>query len=185
MRPITLLAAAAIAVLAVPAAAELAPGARAPDFTAEGALGGKPFTVNLHAALKKGPVVLYFFPAAFTGGCNAEAHAFAEASDDFRKAGATVIGMTAGNVDRIVEFSADTKLCSGKFAVAAATPAIIASYGVLLKKPDGTPTTITSRTSYVIAPNGKILFAHTDMSPADHITMTLAAVRKYRAAHRR
>lgn len=185
MRPIALLAAAAIVAIAVPAAATLAPGAKAPDFTAEGALGGKPFTVNLHAALKKGPVVLYFFPAAFTGGCNAEAHAFAEAIDDFRKQGATVIGMTAGNVDRIVEFSADTKLCSGKFAVAAATPAIIASYGVLLKKPDGTPTAITSRTSYVIAPGGKILFAHTDMSPADHITLTLDAVRKYRVAHKR
>jgi len=184
MRPITLLTAATIAAIAVPAAAELAPGAKAPDFTAQGALAGKPFTVNLHATLKKGPVVLYFFPAAFTGGCNAEAHAFAEASEDFKKAGATVIGMTAGNVDRIVEFSSDTKLCSGKFAVAAASPAVIQSYGVLLKKPDGTPTTITSRTSFVIAPNGKILFVHSDMNPADHIRLTLDAVRKYRAAHK-
>lgn len=184
MRPITMFAAAAIAALAVPAAATLAPGASAPNFTVDGAKGGKPFTVNLREALRKGPVVLYFFPAAYTGGCNAEAHAFAEASDDFRKAGATVIGMTAGNIDRIVEFSADTKLCSGKFAVAAATPAIIQSYGVLLKKPDGTPTTITSRTSFVIAPNGKILFVHSDMNPADHITLTLDAVRKYRAHHR-
>lgn len=184
MRPITLFAAVAT-VLAVPAAAALAPGARAPTFTAQGAIGGKPFTVNLAAALKKGPVVLYFFPAAFTGGCNAEAHAFAEASDDFKALGATVIGMTAGNVDRIVEFSADTKLCSGKFAVAAATPAIISAYDVLLKKPDGTPTTITSRTSFVIAPNGKILFVHSDMNPADHIRLTLDAVRKYRATHKR
>ena len=183
MRPITLFAAAAI-VLAVPAAAALAPGAKAPTFTAQGAIAGKPFTVNLAAALKKGPVVLYFFPAAFTGGCNAEAHAFAEASDDFKAQGATVIGMTAGNVDRIVEFSADTKLCSGKFAVAAATPAIISAYDVLLKKPDGTPTTITSRTSFVIAPNGKILFVHSDMNPADHIRLTLDAVRKYRASHK-
>lgn len=183
MRPITLFAAAAV-VLAVPAAAALAPGAKAPAFTAQGAIAGKPFTVNLSATLKKGPVVLYFFPAAFTGGCNAEAHAFAEATDDFKAQGATVIGMTAGNVDRIVEFSADTKLCSGKFAVAAATPAIISAYDVLLKKPDGTPTTITSRTSFVIAPNGKILFVHSDMNPADHIRLTLDAVRKYRAAHK-
>lgn len=184
MRPITMFAAVAAVALAVPAAATLAPGAKAPNFTAEGAMGGKPFTVNLREALKKGPVVLYFFPAAYTGGCNAEAHAFAEASDDFKKAGATVIGMTAGNIDRITEFSADTKLCSGKFAVAAATPAVIQSYGVLLKKPDGTATNITSRTSYVIAPNGKILFVHSDMNPAEHISLTLAAVRKYRAAHR-
>lgn len=185
MRPITMFAAVAAVALAVPAAATLAPGAKAPNFTAEGAMGGKPFTVNLREALKKGPVVLYFFPAAYTGGCNAEAHAFAEASDDFKKAGATVIGMTAGNIDRITEFSADTKLCSGKFAVAAATPAVIQSYGVLLKKPDGTATNITSRTSYVIAPNGKILFVHSDMNPAEHISLTLAAVRKYRAAHKR
>ena len=183
MRPIAMFVAAA-AVIAVPAAAALAPGARAPNFTAEGAVAGKPFTVNLRTALRKGPVVLYFFPAAYTGGCNAEAHAFAESIDDFRKAGATVIGMTAGNVDRIVEFSADTKLCSGKFPVAAASPKIISDYGVLLKKPDGTPTTMTSRTSFVIAPNGKIIFEHTDMSPLDHIRLSLEAVRKYRAAHK-
>jgi peroxiredoxin len=169
--------------LATPAAANLNAGAKAPDFTAEGALAGKPFTVNLKAALKKGPVVLYFFPAAFTGGCNAEAHAFAEAIPDFQKAGATVIGMTAGNVDRIKEFSSDTKLCSGKFAVAAASPAVIKSYDVLLVGKDGKPSTITSRTSYVIAPNGKILLVHSDMSPADHITLTLDAVKKYRAQH--
>jgi len=184
MRTKLLLAALALAA-ALPAAAALAPGAKAPNFVAQGALAGKPFTVDLKAALKKGPVVLYFFPAAFTGGCNAEAHAFAEAMPDFQKAGATVIGMTAGNVDRIVEFSSDTKLCSGKFAVAAASPQVIKSYDVLLKKPDGSATTITDRTSFVIAPNGKIIFAHTDMSPLDHIRLSLEAVQKYRAAHKR
>ena len=184
MRRSLLLLAALSLPFAIPAAASLAPGAKAPDFTAQGAVAGKPFTVNLKAALKKGPVVLYFFPAAFTGGCNAEAHAFAEAIDDFKAAGATVIGMTAGNVERIVEFSADTKLCSGKFAVAAASPEVIKGYDVLLKKPDGTPTNITSRTSFVIAPNGKILFVHSDMNPADHIRLTLAAVRDYRAKHK-
>ncbi len=168
---------------AFPAQAALAPGAKAPDFTANGAIAGHPFTVKLSEALKKGPVVLYFFPAAFTGGCNAEAHAFAESIDKFHAAGATVIGMTAGNVDQLEKFSSE--LCAGKFAVAAATPAVISGYDVLLKKPDGTATTITDRTSFVIAPNGKIIFAHTDMSPADHISMTLAAVQKYHAAHRR
>jgi peroxiredoxin Q/BCP len=171
--------------LATPALANLGAGAKAPDFTAEGALAGKPFTVNLKTALKKGPVVLYFFPAAFTAGCNAEAHAFAEAADDFKKAGATVIGMTAGNVHRIQEFSADTKLCSGKFAVAAASPDVIKKYDVLLVGKDGKPTTVTNRTSYVIAPNGKILFVHSDLSAADHVTTTLAAVQKYRASHKR
>ena len=90
--------------------------------------------------------------------------------------------MTAGNVDQLQKFSSE--YCAGKFAVAAASPAVIKGYDVLLKKPDGTPTTITSRTSYVIAPNGKILFAHTDMNPSDHIRLTLDAVRKYKAAKR-
>ncbi len=173
-----LLFAALILPFAVPAGAALAPGAKAPDFTAQGASAGQPFTVKLSTALKKGPVVLYFFPAAFTSGCNAEAHAFAEALPDFTKAGATVIGMTAGNVDQLTKFSSEH--CAGKFAVAAASPEVIKGYDVLLKKPDGTPTTITSRTSFVIAPSGKVLFAHTDMNPADHVRLTLEAVQKYK-----
>lgn len=182
MRPRLLLAFAAALSLAVPATAALKVGQAAPDFTAPGASAGKPFTVNLKAALKKGPVVLYFFPAAYSKGCNAEAHAFAEALPEFQKAGATVIGMTAGNVDQLEKFSAEH--CAGKFAVAAASPKIIAGYDVLLKGADGKPTTITSRTSFVIAPNGKIVFAHTDMNPADHIRMTLAAVRSSAAKKR-
>ena len=177
-----LLIAAAAVSLAMPAAAALKTGARAPDFTAPGAMAGKPFTVNLKAALKKGPVVLYFFPAAFTDGCNAEAHAFAEALPDFQKAGATVIGMTAGNIDKLEAFSAEK--CAGKFAVAAASPEIVKGYDVQLTRSDGTVTKITSRTSYVIAPNGKVIFVHSDMNPADHIRLSLEAVRKYRAARR-
>jgi thioredoxin-dependent peroxiredoxin len=181
MRKLLIAAAAALS-LAVPATAALQTGQVAPDFTAPGAMAGKPFTVNLKAALKKGPVVLYFFPAAFTAGCNAEAHAFAEALPDFQKAGATVIGMTAGNVEKLEAFSAEK--CAGKFAVAAASPTIIKGYDVLLTGKDGKPTTVTSRTSYVIAPNGKVIFVHSDMSPADHIRLSLAAVQKYKASHR-
>jgi peroxiredoxin len=164
--------------LGVPATAALAPGAAAPDFTASGAMAGKPLTVSLKAALKKGPVVLYFFPAAFTKGCNIEAKAFADALPEFQKAGATVIGMTAGNVDQLQRFSAEH--CAGKFAVAAASPQVIKGYDVLLKKADGTATSVTSRTSFVIAPNGRVIFAHTDMNPNDHVRMTLDAVRSYR-----
>lgn len=181
MRKLLITAAAALS-LAMPATAALQTGQVAPDFTAPGAMAGKPFTVNLKAALKKGPVVLYFFPAAFTAGCNAEAHAFAEALPDFQKAGATVIGMTAGNVEKLEAFSAEK--CAGKFAVAAASPEIIKGYDVLLTGKDGKPTTVTSRTSYVIAPNGKVLFVHSDMSPADHIRLSLAAVQKYKASHK-
>lgn len=163
--------------LAMPAGAELAPAAKAPMFTAKGAVAGKAITVDLKAALKKGPVVLYFFPAAFTSGCNAEAHAFAESLDDFTKAGATVIGMTAGNVDQLEKFS--SQYCAGKFAVAAATPEVAKGYDVLMQNAK-----YTKRTSYVIAPDGKVLFVHSDPNPADHIRQTLAAVQKYHESHR-
>ena len=165
----------AAALIASPALATLAPGAKAPTFTAQGAVAGKPFTVDLAAQLKKGPVVLYFFPAAFTGGCNAEAHAFADAVTDFQQAHATVIGVTAGNVDKLQAFSAEK--CAGKFAVAAATPAIVKAYDVSLGRttPMGD---ITSRTSYVIGRDGRVAFVHSDMNPAEHVQLTLAAVRK-------
>ncbi len=181
MRAHVLLAAAALAMTA-PASAELGKGAKAPLFKADGAVAGQPVKVDLAAALKKGPVVLYFFPAAFTAGCNAEAHAFAEALPDFQKAGATVIGMTAGNVDQLAKFSSEH--CAGKFAVAAASPEVIRGYDVQLTKPDGSKTTLTSRTSYVIAPDGRVIFSYSDMKPGDHIRLSLDAVRKYRAAHR-
>ena len=159
---------------AAPATAALNVGAKAPDFTARGAVAGKPIAVHLADQLKNGPVVLYFFPAAFTGGCNAEAHAFAEAVDDFRKAGATVIGMTAGNVDKLAAFSSEK--CAGKFAVAAASPAVVSGYDVALTRP-GMPAGYTSRTSYVIGRDGKVAFVHSDMNPAEHVSQTLAAVR--------
>lgn len=142
--------------------------------------------MNLAAQLKKGPVVLYFFPAAFTGGCNAEGHAFAEAVPQFRAAGATVIGMSADPVDRLVPFSAEK--CAGKFAVASAGPRVVAGYDVAFPKPipgaDGKPRTVTTRTSYVIAPGGRVLFVHDEMNPAEHVAQTLAAVRRYAATRR-
>ncbi|VVS99532.1 Peroxiredoxin [Sphingomonas sp. EC-HK361] len=170
-----LVAFAAAALIAVPAVAALAPGATAPDFTTRGAIAGKVVTVHLADQLKKGPVVLYFFPAAFTGGCNAEAHAFAEAVPDFQKAGATVIGMSADPVDTLVKFSAEK--CAGKFAVASAGPAVVKGYDVALGR-QLAGRDITSRTSYVIARDGKVSFVHSDMNPAEHVAMTLAAVRK-------
>ena len=170
-----LLALVAALLAAVPAAAALAPGAQAPDFTTRGAIAGKVFTVHLADQLRKGPVVLYFFPAAFTAGCNAEARAFAEHVADFRKAGATVIGMSADTVEDLAKFSSSE--CAGKFAVASAGPAVIAGYDVALRRErNGHP--ITSRTSYVIAPDGRIAFVHADMNPAEHVALTLDAVSK-------
>lgn len=167
--------AAAALLLASPATAALAPGAKAPDFQTRGAIAGKVFNLHLADALKKGPVVLYFFPAAFTGGCNAEAHAFAEAIPDFQKAGATVIGMSADTVDTLAKFSSEK--CAGKFAVASAGPKVIAGYDVALpQKLNGRP--ITSRTSYVLGRDGRVLFVHNDMDASKHVALTLAAVQK-------
>ncbi|MFN3434605.1 MAG: peroxiredoxin [Sphingomonas sp.] len=172
MRPFT--AFAAVALAAAPAtAAGLAVGAKAPTFTTRGAVAGQVVNIDLAQQLKKGPVVLYFFPAAFTGGCNAEAHAFAEAVPDFRKAGATVIGMSADDVPTLQRFSSEK--CAGKFAVASAGPAVIRNYDVAL---NAGGRALTKRTSYVIGKDGRIAFVHDDMNPAQHVALTLAAVRK-------
>lgn len=162
--------AAALFVLPKAATSALPVGAKAPDFTTRGALGGKLFTLKLSDHLKKGAVVLYFFPAAFTPGCTAEAHEFAEATDDFKAAGATVIGMSADPVDKLARFS--TEECRGKFAVASAGPAIIKAYDVAL--PVGG---MTNRTSYVISRAGRIVYVHSAMNYKDHVKNTLAAVK--------
>ena len=157
--------------LAPTADAALKEGSQAPDFTTTAALGGASFTFKLSEALKKGPVVLYFFPAAFTSGCTVEAHEFAEATADFTKLGATVIGVTAGNVERVAEFSKVE--CRDKFAVAADPGAKIAAQyqSTLIMRPGW-----SDRTSYVIAPSGKILLTYSDLSPNKHVEKTLAAV---------
>jgi peroxiredoxin Q/BCP len=161
--------------VAAPVAATLAAGAKAPDFTTRGAIAGKVVSVHLAAQLKKGPVVLYFFPAAFTGGCNAEAHAFAEAVPAFRKAGATVIGMSADDVPTLQRFSQEK--CAGQFAVASAGPAVIKGFDVALGRQIA-GRDATKRTSYVIGRDGRVALVHDDLNPAEHVTLTLAAVQK-------
>src|SRR6516164_9007893 len=106
------------ALCAAPAFAALKVGDTAPDFTAKGSLGGKEFTFNLKDALKKGPVVVYFYPSAYTGGCDLEAHTFAEESDKFAAAGASIIGVSADDLSRLKRFSADPNFCAGKFPIA-------------------------------------------------------------------
>jgi peroxiredoxin Q/BCP len=175
---IALLAAALTLPFAAPLSAALAPGAKAPDFTTQAAIAGKAFTLNLRSQLRKGPVVLYFFPAAFTGGCNAEAKAFADAVDQFKAAGATVIGMSADPIGKLQAFS--NEHCAGRFAVASAGPRVIQGFDVALDRPagaDGKARTMTTRTSYVIGRDGRIAFVHSDMNPTDHVRTTLAAVR--------
>ncbi len=179
IQAVTGVAAAALLVGAAGTAlAALPVGAQAPDFKAQAALAGDTSTFSLKEALKTGPVVLYFFPAAFTSGCTQEAHEFAEASDSFAKLHATVIGVTAGNVDRVAEFSKVE--CRNKFRVAADPGAKIAAQ--YESQMQGNPL-LSDRTSYVIARDGKILLSYTDMDPHAHIEKTLAATEAWAASH--
>jgi peroxiredoxin len=154
-----------------PATAALKVGAKAPDFTTTGAIGGKAFKLHLAERLKKGPVVLYFFPKAFTSGCTAEAHAFSEAIADFKKAGAQVIGMSADNLATLKDFS--VKECRSAFPVATATPGTQKAYDVAWAAHPG----LTTRTSYVIDKSGKIVMVHDDLDFSEHVAKTLAAVK--------
>ncbi|MFL6593267.1 MAG: peroxiredoxin [Luteimonas sp.] len=165
---------AASAAIATPSFAALKVGAHAPDFSAPAYLAGKAFTFKLSDALKKGPVVVYFFPAAHTSGCNIEAHLFSQAIDEFKAQKATVIGVTAGNTDQLADFSKETEHCSGKFPVAADSGAKIArDYdAVLAKKPEW-----SDRTSYVIAPSGDIVHVYSNLDPKEHVHETLDAVK--------
>lgn len=171
--PARLAVAAAIALAcAGPALAALKPGDAAPAFKAPAYLAGQPFTFDLAKALERGPVVVYFFPAAHTPGCNLEAHLFSEATDKFKAEGVSVVGVTAGNVDQLADFSKETEHCGGKFPVAADPGAkIAAQYGaVLAKKPEW-----SDRTSYLIAPSGKIVAVHSDLNPNLHVKSMLEA----------
>jgi peroxiredoxin len=156
--------------LALPAAAHLAPGATAPAFTAQAAKGGTVSTVSLAGALAKGPVVVYFFPAAFTSGCTAEAHDFAEHAADFAALGATVIAISGDDIATQKRFS--TLECRSKFLVAADPGLAIAKryQAVILNA-------YADRTSYVIARDGKVVYEYTDLDPSKHVANTLNALR--------
>ncbi|HEV2677939.1 MAG TPA: peroxiredoxin [Aliidongia sp.] len=165
--------------LATPALAALKPGDAAPDFTAPATLAGKEFTFSLADKLKDGPVVLYFYPAAFTSGCSVEAHDFAEATDRFKALGASIIGVSADKIDVLDKFS--TADCQSKFALAADPDLKVAkSYDSVLTSLLG----YADRTSYVIAPDGKVLYSYSAMDPDKHVENTLAAVTRWRADHK-
>jgi len=167
------------ALLTMPAHAALKVGERAPDFTTQASLGGKVFTYSLAAALKQGPVVLYFYPAAFTKGCTIEAHNFADAEDKYRDLGATVIGVSHDGIEKLNKFSVSE--CRSKFPVASdADQRIMKSYdAVLPQKPK-----YANRTSYVIIPGGEIIYTYTDLHPDRHVENTLAALREWEAEHK-
>lgn len=173
------LAALALFVAAVPALAALSVGAKAPNFTLQASLGGNVFTYSLADALKKGPVVLYFYPAAFTKGCTIEAHDFADATAQYKALGATVIGVSHDPIATLQRFS--TSECRSKFPVAADTDQhVMTEYdSVLSSHPQ-----YANRTSYVISPQGTILYTYTNLDPAKHVANTLAALRAWNTAQR-
>jgi peroxiredoxin len=166
--------------IATPAVASLDPGQDAPEFAAEASLNGKLFTFSLSDALKQGPVVVYFYPAAFTKGCNIEAHKFANAMPEFKALGAQVIGMSADDLETLHKFAASPSECNGKFPVAADPGLKIAkSYDATLLVFPGH----ADRTSYVITPDHKVLYAYSAMSPDKHVENTLNALREWRQSH--
>jgi peroxiredoxin len=160
----------------VPAVAALSVGAKAPDFATQASLGGKRFTFSLSEALKKGPVALYFYPAAFTKGCTIEAHDFAEATDEFSKLGATVIGVSADDIATLDRFSVSE--CRSKFAVASADAKLIKRFDVVF--PDRP---LSNRTTYVITPDRRIIWVYSALKPDGHVAGALKAVSDWRAAH--
>ena len=161
-----------------PAFASLQVGAAAPDFTTQASQGGNVFLFKLSDALKQGPVVLYFYPAAFTSGCTEEAHDFAEAVPQYQALGATVIGVSQDGIAKLQKFSVSE--CRSKFPVASdGNGAISKEYDAELLAHLG----YSSRTSYVIFPDDKVGYAYTAMDPTDHVANTLAAVKAWKAAH--
>ena len=163
--------------VACSAHAALDEGDRAPDFTATAALGGKVFDFSLGEALRKGPVVLYFFPAAFSEGCSIEAHEFAEAIETFQSLGAQVIGVSGDEIETLKKFS--VQVCQSKFAVASdGNQRVMKSFDAVMRtRPD-----LANRVSYVIAPNGSVVFSYVSLNPRRHVERALRALREWSAS---
>ena len=186
-----LLCAAVCSVLVLPVLAALKAGDAAPDFTTQASLNGKAFSYALQDALKKGPVVVYFYPSAYTGGCNAQAHAFAENMEKFQAAGASVVGVSLDSIARLNDYSADPEFCAGKLAVASDGDGKIAkSYDLTIHQ--GKPGMKDSRgneinhdfaerTTFVVTPDGKVSATIGGVSPTANVDQALAAVQQLKA----
>jgi peroxiredoxin Q/BCP len=182
---------------AAPVLAALGPGTAAPDFTAQASLAGKDFTFSLKQALKKGPVVVYFYPSAYTGGCDIEAHTFASQKEKFDAAGATIIGVSEDSLTRLNTFSSDPSYCAGKFPVASdASGSIATSYNLKTEGAQAGAKDVRGveighgfieRTTFVIGSDGKIvatLSSEADhLHPQDHVTKSLAIVQQLKTGN--
>lgn len=176
----------------LPAVAALKEGDAAPDFQTQASLAGKAFSYSLKDALKTGPVVVYFYPSAYTGGCNIQAHTFAVNTEKFAAAGATIIGVSLDSIERLNDFSADPEYCAGKVAVASDKDGSIAkAYDLVVKeaaagKKDSRGIDIdhgfAERTTFIVTPEGKIVATIGGIKPAENVEKALEAVQKLAAA---
>lgn len=179
--------------IAAPVWAAIEEGEAAPAFKTQASLAGKPFTYDLKSALKKGPVVVYFYPSAYTGGCNIQAHDFAQKIDRFADAGATVVGVSLDNIERLNDFSADPQYCAGKLPVASDADGKIAqSYGLAVReaqagKKDTRGVDINhgfaERTTFIVTPDGKVAAKIGGLAPAENVNKALAAVQDIAGQH--
>ncbi len=159
---------------AFPAGAALDIGERAPDFTTQAALAGSVYRYSLGQSLQKGPVVLYFFPAAFSEGCSTEAYSFAEAMPQFEALGATVLGVSGDDIDTLSKFS--LQACQSRFPVASdPSQAVTKAYDAVLQ----TRPEYANRITYVIAPDGSIVYHYVSLNPAKHVEKTLSALKSW------
>jgi thioredoxin-dependent peroxiredoxin len=167
-------------VFSLPANAALDIGDRAPDFIAQAALGGTVYSFSLAESLKKGPVVLYFFPAAYSEDCSIEAHYFADATEEFKALGASVIGVSGDDIETLTKFS--VQVCQSKFPVASdKTQAIMKSFDAVMQ----TRPEYANRISYLIAPNSTIVLQYMSLNPTKHVEKTLAALRNWADSSKR
>jgi peroxiredoxin len=172
----------------LPALAALEEGAKAPEFTAQASMKGKPFTYSLKDALKKGPVVVYFYPSAYTNGCNVQARTFAVNQEKFAAAGASIIGVSLDSIERLNDFSADPEFCAGKFPTASDADGKIArSYELQVREgkagmKDSRGKDIdhgfAERTTFVVTPDGKIAATVGGLNPVENVNKSLEVVQK-------
>jgi thioredoxin-dependent peroxiredoxin len=176
--------------ICLPAWAALKDGDSAPDFTAQASLAGKEFKFSLKESLKKGPVVVYFYPSAYTQGCNVQAHTFSVNQEKFAAAGATIIGVSLDNIQRLNQFSADPEYCAGKFPVASDSSGSIAkSYDLTVKNVPGIKDTkgnevdhgFAERTTFVVKSDGKIAATIGGVTPTENVMKALETVQQLKA----
>lgn len=177
-----------LALTTLPALAALHEGEAAPQFSAQASFAGKAFTLALKDVIKKGPAVVYFYPSAYTNGCNVQAHTFATQVDQFAAAGATIVGVSLDNIQRLNDFSADPNYCAGKFAtVSDADGSIAKSYDLAIREAQpGRKDTrgididhgFTERTTFVVGQDGKIIASIGGLSPADNVAKALEVVQQ-------